>query len=143
MTLTTSIQANAITCLNPPTLLDTSAYGFAQVVVAPNRGHTVYLSGQSSSDTQGNIVGQTMAEQIAQAFKNLKCAIQASGAKPEHVVKVQLLVVDHQEDYVGCLQAELKALFGNHLPASTLIPVPRLALDSMRFEIDATLVILD
>ncbi len=140
--MTTSIHTQMITCINPSTLLDTSAYGFSQVVVVPNAGHTVYLSGQSSSDTQGNIVGKTMAEQVAKAFNNLKCAIEASGARPEHVVKVQLLVVDHQEAYVGCIQSELKQLFGDHLPASTLIPVPRLALDAMQFEIDATLVIL-
>jgi enamine deaminase RidA (YjgF/YER057c/UK114 family) len=134
-------QAESIQRLNPPTLKDTSEYGFAQAVIAPNSGRTVYLSGQFSGNTAGQVLGATMAEQIRIAFGNLKHAIDASGARPEHVVKILVLVADHQQEHVALIAAEINRLFGTHIPASTLIPVPRLALDGMRFEIDATLVI--
>lgn len=130
-----------ITRINPPTLKDTSPYGFSQVVVAPSSARTVYLSGQFSGDIDGNVRGVTMEEQIAYSFENLRLAIEAAGAKPENVVKIQVLIANHQEAYVELVQAQIEKLFGTHLPASTLIPVPRLALDDMRFEIDATLII--
>jgi enamine deaminase RidA (YjgF/YER057c/UK114 family) len=134
-------QAESISRINPPTLLDSTAYGFTQVVVAPNNGRTVYLSGQFSSDTEGNVLGETVAEQIPIALQNLKHAIKASGAKPENVVKIQVYIVDYNQKDAGQLQTELTRLFGDNLPASTLVPVPRLALDRMKFEIDAILVI--
>lgn len=133
--------AGDISRVNPPTLKDTSQYGFSQVVIAPSNARTVYLSGQFSGDVNGEVRGKTMQEQIAYSFENLRLAIEAAGAKPENVVKIQVLIVDHQQAYVSLVQAQIQQLFGDHLPASTLIPVPRLALDGMRFEIDATLVI--
>jgi len=38
---------------------------------------------------------------------------------------------------VEVMSKELTALFGSHLPAQTLVPVPRLALDGMLFEVGA------
>lgn len=133
--------ADTIERINPPTLKNTAEYGFSQVVVAPNSGKTVYLSGQFSGSPSGDVQGKTLPEQIDKAFVNLKLAIEASGAKPEHVVKILVLVVDHEQDYVQHITAQISQLFGENLPASTLIPVPRLALDGMLFEIDATLVV--
>lgn len=136
-----TVSAETMQRINPETLIDSSAWGFTQVVVTPKKGKTVYLSGQYGGDPQGNIVGETVEEQMTQSFKNLKAAIAASGAGPEHVVKITVLIVGHSEKYLPQLTEETLALFGDTLPASTLIPVPRLALDDMLFEIDATLFI--
>ena len=87
----------------------------------------------------GQVVGETVIEQMRVAFANLRRAIDAAGAKPEHVTHIRVLIVDHREDYLEPLATEVRALFGQSLPASTLIPVPRLALDTMLFEIEATL----
>lgn len=126
--------------LNPPTLCDTSEMGYSQIV-APTTGKTVYLSGQASLNTKFEVVGETLSDQIVYTMNNLKLAIEAAGAKPENTVKINVLMVDHQPSDLYFLAAEMKKFFGAALPASTLIPVPSLAMKGMKFEIDATLVI--
>lgn len=69
-------------------------------------------------------------------------ALSAAGAHPENVVKITVLVVDHNQDKLQQFGTEVQAMWKDKPPASTLIPVPRLALDGMLFEIDAVAVIL-
>lgn len=136
----TTVSADQIQRINPPGVVDSSQFGFAQGVIAPVDGHYVFVSGQFAGDEQGNLVGETMEAQMKQTFKNLKTVIAGAGAKPEHVVQIRVLIKDHNMSYLEPLHAEIVALFGEeNLPASTLIPVPRLALDGMLFEIEATL----
>jgi len=131
--------SDGITRLNPEGVVDASAFGFSQAVVTQGRGHYIHISGQFAGDTEGNLVGDTMEAQMKQTFVNLKRVIEASGGKPENVIYVRVLIVDHEDRYLGPLMEEEAKLFGNNLPASTLIPVPRLALEGMLFEIEATL----
>ncbi|MFB5599768.1 MAG: RidA family protein [Nitrososphaeraceae archaeon] len=65
----------------------------------------------------------------------------SADVKPEYVVKILVLIVNHKEEYIDILYREMVKLFGNNLPASTLIPVPRLARDNLLFEIEATAII--
>jgi len=123
--------------------VDSRPYGFSQIVLVPANGSTVFVSGQFSGNTQGKVMGETVEEQMAVSFANLRIAIEEAGARPEHVVQIRVLIVNHQEAYLQPLEREARALFGGHLPASTLIPVPRLALDAMLFEIEATLFVPD
>jgi len=123
--------------------VDSRPYGFSQIVLVPANGSTVFVSGQFSGNTQGKVMGETVEEQMAVSFANLRIAIEEAGARPEHVVQIRVLIVNHQEAYLQPLERESRALFGGHLPASTLIPVPRLALDAMLFEIEATLFVPD
>lgn len=127
--------------LNPETIIDSRPYGFSQIVTAPANARTVYISGQFSGNQDGEVQGSTVADQARIAIDNLRLAIEAAGARPEHVVKIQLLIVDHDESKLEAVIPLVTGLFGLHQPASTLIPVPRLALDGMLFEIDATLVV--
>lgn len=141
MVTSATSNANEIQRINPPTLMDATGYGFSQVVIAPAKGRTVYLSGQFGGTPDHVIAGDTVGAQMTAAFKNLRAAIDAAGAKPEHVVQIRIFIVGHREKYLEQLAEETIALFGAALPASSLIPVPRLALDDMLFEIEATLVI--
>ena len=125
--------------LQPPGVVDASIWGFSQSVVVPAKGHYVFVSGQFSGTEDGRVIGDTHEEQIKQTYMNLKTVIEASGAQPSDVVQVRLLIKDYEPKHVDMLLKESSALFGEHLPASTLIPVPRLATDEMLFEIEATL----
>ncbi|MEH2128082.1 RidA family protein [Nostoc sp.] len=127
--------------VNPPTLYNAPQNGYSHIAVTPSRARTVYISGQFGSDLQGNLVSNEFEKQLIQAFKNLRYALAAVGAQPQDVAKTTVLIVDHNENKLIPLGREIINLWGNKPPANTLIPVPRLALDGMLFEIDAYAVI--
>ena len=127
--------------INPPNLGDSSHYGFSQAVIVPPGSQLVYIAGQGGADKSGNY--GTFTEQLKRSFANLQTALIAAGASPENVVKITILAVNHNEDKLKLISAQRRAFWSEHKPASTLIPVPRLASDKMLFEIDAIAVISD
>ncbi|BAY18295.1 endoribonuclease L-PSP [Nostoc sp. HK-01] len=137
-------QGNAnrdVTLLNPPTLYNAPQNGYSHIAITPPRTRTVYISGQFGSDLQGNLVSNDYEAQLVRAFQNLRFALNAAGARPKDVVKTTVLIVNHTQEKLIPLGREIGNLWGNTPPANTLIPVPRLALDGMLFEIDAYAVI--
>ena len=108
--------------LNPDTLSAPTGFSHA-VVTAP--GRTVYLGGQTAHDREGNVIGESMAEQFDKAASNVVEALRAAGASPEHLVSMQIYVTD-----VERYRSELKQLalaykqnFGSHYPAIALFEV--------------------
>ncbi len=126
--------------INPTGLYDPTPNGYTHVVIAPAHGVTVYIAGQGGEDESGNLADDFVA-QLKQAFKNLQVALESAGARPEHVVKISTFIVNHDMFKLEQLTAEVFEMWGKQTPAQTLVPVPRLALDSMLFEIDAIAVI--
>jgi enamine deaminase RidA (YjgF/YER057c/UK114 family) len=57
-------------------------------------------------------------------------------------VKLTVYVVDHDMSKLGVLTENVTRMFGDTLPAQTLVPVPKLAIDPMLFEVEAV-VLLD
>lgn len=98
--------------------------GFAHAVVAAP-GRTIYLGGQAAHDGDGNIVGETMPEQFAQAAANVVEVLAAAAGRPDHLVSMQIYVTD-VESYRASL-TELAAVyrshFGRHYPAIALFEV--------------------
>jgi enamine deaminase RidA (YjgF/YER057c/UK114 family) len=137
----TALEASELQFLNPAGLYDPSHYGYTHVAVVPSGAKMVYIAGQGGEDKNGHLVSNDFATQLKQAFANLRTALSAAGAHPENVVKTTVLIVDHNETKLQQLIAEVQAMWGNQAPACTLIPVPRLALDGMLFEIDAVAVV--
>ena len=121
--------------INPPELNDPSTYGYTQAVIVPSGFRLVYIAGQDGADENGNYGSFT--EQLEQSFANLHTALTAVSAKPENVVKITILSVEHNEEKLKLISHKRNSFWTNHKPASTLIPVPRLASDRMLFEIDA------
>src|SRR3989344_2471411 len=63
------------------------------------------------------------------------------GASVQDVAKLTVLVVDHTEQRLALFSQAVRSLWPDGAaPACTLIPVPRLALDGMLIEIEATAV---
>lgn len=126
--------------INPPGLNDPSIYGYTQAVIVPSGAKLVYIAGQYGADENGNLADDFTA-QLKQSFANLKTALAAVGTAPENVVKITIFSVNHDQEKLRLISAERNSMWPNHKPASTLIPVPKLAEDGMLFEIDAVAVI--
>lgn len=122
--------------LNPEALQDPTPNGYSAVVVAPPGARLAFVSGQGGQDATGGLEPDFGA-QVRQAYANLSAALDALGAGPEHVVKLTVFVVDHDMGKLGPLTEAVTGMFGATLPAQTLVPVPKLAIDQMLFEVEA------
>lgn len=133
----TQHASRQLTMLNPLGLYDPSANGYSHVaMVAPGAG-LVCVAGQGGERADGSLPDRFEA-QVRQAFDNLGVALAAAGAQLRHVAKLTVLVVDHDEARLAVLAAAVERAWGDApKPACTLIPVPRLALDGMLFEVEA------
>ena len=140
MQLTAAASAQDLTIINPATLGDPSPNGYSTAVLAPANARIAYISGQGGQDRTGAI-SPHFETQVAQAYANLGAALEGIGAKPEQVAKLTVYVVDHDMAKLGVLTQNVVAMFGDRLPAQTLVPVPKLAIDTMLFEVEAVAVL--
>jgi len=108
--------------LNPSTLA--KPVGFTHAVIAA-KGRTIYLGGQAAHDGKGQIVGSSTAEQFARAAANVVLTLDAAGAKPEHLVSMQIFVTDVAEYRASLpeLATAYQDHFGRHYPAIALMEV--------------------
>ena len=125
--------------IQPDGIFDSRQF-FTQVVAA-KPGRIVFISGQVGWDEQGKVVSSEFAGQVQKAFANLRLALQGAGAGPEHVTKITSFIVDHDEAKLEPFREQVGMLFGDRLPASTLLGVERLARDDLLFEVEAIAVI--
>ncbi len=132
-----SILANAQemkTAVNPTHLPNTTQYGYSQAtIVAPN-AKVIYVAGQIGITDEGP---NDFEHQVDRSFDNLIAVLEAAGGGIEDIGKITLLIKDCDEEKLKYMVTKRREVFGTNPPASTLIPVPRLAFDSLKFEIDA------
>jgi enamine deaminase RidA (YjgF/YER057c/UK114 family) len=98
------------------------ALGYSRVV---RLGDSVYVSGTTATDKEGNIVGVANPyAQTIQVIKNIQTALQAVGASLKDVVRTRMYVTDiNNWKNVGQAHAEF---FKEIRPANTLVEVSRL-----------------
>ena len=134
----------AIEHVNPQGLFQLPK-AFSQVVTADAPGKLVFVAGQGSFDADMKLVGEgDYRAQAAQAFRNLRTALAAVGAKPEHVVSSTMYVVNLDPAALEAFSAGMnEALDGKPFPpnASTLVGVQSLAFPEMLVEVSAIAVL--
>lgn len=130
----------ALTIVNPKTLYDPTPNGYSTAVIVPAGARIAYISGQGGQDATGGL-SPDFATQVKQAYANLGAALEGIGARPDQVAKLTVYVVDHDMGKLGVLTGAVTAMFGQALPAQTLVPVPKLAIDPMLFEVEAVVVL--
>ena len=104
---------------------------------------TVYISGQVAIDREGKVVGRgDLGAQAAQVFENLSLALNAAGAKPADVVKLNVYVVNMKpEDAKTVGLARRKHFSQENLPASTMVGVVSLVAPDFLLEVEAIAVV--
>ncbi len=125
------------TVVNPAHLADTTQYGFSQATIASAQAKIIYVAGQIGLSEDGP---NDFESQVDRSFDNLIAVIKAAGGKIEDVVKITLLIKNHDAKKLQYLVSKRREVFGARPPASTLIPVLTLALEPLEFEIDAIVV---
>lgn len=126
--------------VNPPHLHDPTLNGYSTAVVSPAAGRLAFISRQGGQDKNGYLSPE-FGNQLEQAYSTLAAVLDALGALPKQIVKLTVFVVDHDMSKLGVPTENLKRMFGETLPAQTLIPVPKLAIDPMLFEVEAVLLL--
>lgn len=129
-----------LTIVNPRNLYDPTPNGYSTAVIVPREARVAYISGQGGQDSTGAL-SPDFAIQVKQAYANLRTALDALGARPDQVAKLTVFVVDHDMSKLEVLTRNVKEMFGEALPAQTLIPVPKLAIDPMLFEVEAVVIL--
>ena len=126
--------------LNPAGLPRNPA--FRNVAVVSGSVRTIYSGGQDAVDAGGNIVGTgDIAAQTEQVLRNLSTALAAAGARPEHVVKWTIFIVDGQDFRAG--YAAFQRVWGDRSdpPVITAAVVKGLAHPDFLVEMDAIAVV--
>lgn len=109
---------------------------------AVRTGQFVYVSGTTASGADGNIVGAGDPHaQTQQILKNIRAALEAVGARQEHVVRTRIYMTDISRwEEVGRAHGEV---FGEIRPATAMVEVARLISPEILVEIEADAVIPD
>ncbi|HSA99394.1 MAG TPA: RidA family protein [Anaerolineales bacterium] len=126
--------------INPETLNKNPA--FTNVVTVTGPVKTIYIGGQDAVDASGAIVGKgDLKAQTEQILKNIEAALAAGGARPEHVIKWNLYVVEGQPLRAGF--EAFQRVWGNrpNPPAISMMFVAGLAHPDFLAEMDAVAVV--
>jgi len=124
---------------NPEPLFNPTPYGFSHASSVSTPGEFVYISGQSGGLGKEHTLSNNFREQTQVALKNIVTVLDSYNLKPENVMKITILIVDHSPEKLKIWEEEISKVWKNKpFPASTLIPVSKLAIDGMLIEVDAT-----
>nr|WP_315033108.1 RidA family protein [uncultured Chryseobacterium sp.] len=124
--------------INPAGLFNPSPYGFSHSISVDSPFQMCFISGQSGGVGEHHTLANDFRTQVQNTLENLKIVLKSHSMAYDHIVKITLLIVDHNQEKLDIWAEEAgKVWKPSSLPTSTLIPVSQLALPSMLFEIDA------
>ena len=107
-------------------------FGFSRVVAA---GPFVIVSGTTSVDPDGVVLGMTPYEQAVEIFRKLAHELERAGASLDDVIQTRMYVTDiSRGEEVGRAHGEV---FGEIRPLATMVEVSALIDPRMLVEIEA------
>lgn len=104
---------------------------YSHAVVVNNM---VYTSGQIPLTTDGEVIGDDVAEQTKQVLENLSAVLEESGSNLNSVVKTVIFISDMNDFPI--INEVYGEYFNEHLPARSCVEVSRLPKD-VKVEIEA------
>ena len=110
--------------------------GFSQVIVGHPGETTLYMSGLTSRDANGTIVGiGDMVAQTRQVVENMKNILASAGATLDDVVQIRTYVTDITT--WDAIDSVWRGCWGDVWPASTLVQVSSLFDPRQMIEMEA------
>ncbi|MCG8285544.1 RidA family protein [Acinetobacter seifertii] len=132
------MNKEAFKIINPSSLYNPTSNAYSHVAVVQNFKNIIHVAGQGGENSKGEL-SPNFEEQVIQAINNIQHALKAANAELSNIAVLRVLVVDHSDEKHQILIKIMQNLWKNHpFPACTLIPVPRLALEHMLIEVEAT-----
>jgi enamine deaminase RidA (YjgF/YER057c/UK114 family) len=132
--------AGSVRYINPDSLNKNPA--FTNVVVVEGNVKTVHIGGQDAINASGEIVGKDdIVAQTEQVLANVRAALAAGGARPEHIIKWNLYVVEGQPLQAGFAAFQNAWPEVTNPPAITMAFVSGLAHPDFLVEMDAVAVV--
>lgn len=113
------------------------ARGFSQAIKV---GKTIFISGQTATDEQGNLIGiGDIIAQTDRTYENLGRILRAAGASISDIVMLNIFCRD-LDGFTKTGEARKKH-FGKHFPASTAVQIDRLLSPDALIEVEAVAVV--
>jgi len=107
---------------------------------AVRAGELLFVSGIVAVNGEGRLVGgDDVVEQTRQIFRNMDEVLTAAGCGFADVVKVTVFLTD--VDDRPRINPVRQEVFGDTRPASTLVEVPRFAVEGAKVEIECVAVV--
>lgn len=117
--------------------------GYSQVVTVKGSGKTIYLGGKAGI-YEDESFPESLDEQSALTFENIRTALEAAGAGPEDVVEIEVFIVDLANIDPTPVYEDIRSFFpAGHKPVSMVIGVSALAFPGLAVEINVTAVVDD
>ncbi|KAK5175131.1 uncharacterized protein LTR77_000268 [Saxophila tyrrhenica] len=118
-----------------PHKVDRSPF-YSHVTHSTGNATMVTMAGQIGRKTDGSIPADPV-EQISEAYVNLGRCLEAAGAQVKDILRLVYYIVGFDHNNPRHRQPYLDFI-GDHRPATTLVPVEKLALPGIIFEVEAT-----
>ena len=132
--------AGSVRYINPDSLNNNRA--FSNVVVVEGNVKTVHIGGQDAINASGEIVGKgDIVAQVEQILANVRAALAAGGAGPEHIIKWNVYIVEGQSLQAGFAAFQNAWPEVPNPPAITGVFVSGLAHPDFLVEMDAVAVV--
>jgi enamine deaminase RidA (YjgF/YER057c/UK114 family) len=132
--------SGSVRYINPDSLIKNPA--FTNVVVVEGNVKTVHIGGQDAVNASGEIVGKgDIVAQVEQILGNLREALAAGGAGPEHIIKWNIYIVEGQPLQAGFAAFQNAWPQTPNPPAITGVFVSGLAHPDFLVEMDAVAVV--
>ena len=117
--------------------------GYSNAVIA--QGRQIYVAGQVGWDSEERFNSDDIAEQAAQALRNVVAVLEAAGARPEHIVRMTWYVTDKAAYIAGLKEIgqAYREIIGRNFPAMTAVEVTALVEDRAKVEVECTAVVAE
>ena len=117
--------------------------GYSNAVIA--QGRQIYVAGQVGWDSEERFNSDDIAEQAAQALRNVVAVLEAAGAGPEHIVRMTWYVSDKAAYIAGLKEIgqAYREIIGRNFPAMTAVEVKALIEDRAKVEVECTAVVAE